>query len=65
MMIDAKRIPMMYPSPMTAAEVFMVNTALIRSVKCESTPIEAVEKTSAHPFIEGPTKSKIAATTAE
>ena len=48
-----------------AAEVFMVNTALTFSVKPASAPIDAVENVSAQPRMEGPTKSNIAAVTAE
>ena len=50
---------------MTAAEVFMVKTALTRSVSPESAPMALVVKFSAQPRMEGPTKSKTAATRAE
>ncbi len=55
----------MYPRPKTAAEVFMVKTAFVRSVKPERPVIAAVEKFSAQPFMEGPTKSKTAAKRAD
>ena len=42
-----------------------MNTALVRSVNPASAPIEALEKFSAQPFIDGPTKSNTAATSAD
>ncbi len=55
----------MYPRPRTAAEVFIVNTALYLSVKPLRASMAPVEKFSAQAFIEGPTKSNTAAVTAE
>ena len=43
----------------------MVKTAFVRSVKPERAVIAAVEKFSAQPFIDGPTKSKAAARRAD
>jgi hypothetical protein len=45
--------------------VFIVKTAFVRSVKPVRPGIAAVEKFSAQPFIEGPTKSKTAAKRAD
>lgn len=64
-MIEAYCSPMMYPRPRTAAEVFMVNTALYRSVKPLSAPMAPVEKFSVHARMDGPMKSNRAAATAE
>ena len=63
--MDAYSIPIMYPSPNTAAEVFIVNTALYLLVKPLSAPIAPVEKFSAHARMDGPTKSNSAAVIAE